>query len=378
MILLCAHVVLYVSACAAYVRAVRFYGERAGLLLSEQMESFSRVLWLSSAVLVLFSGSVGLGEEADNGGHCSDERHCEEAEAEVEVSDEEVEEMPRSVRNEFVFVRGGEFVMGTDQAMLPQDGEGPARRVRLSDFFIHKYEVSNADFAAFVADTGHVTEAESFGNSFVLELLLSEEVKSEITQAVMNAPWWLPVDGASWKHPEGEDSDISARQDHPVVHVSWNDAVKYCEWSGGRLPSEAEWEYAARGGLEGRLFPWGNNPLPRGEHWMNIWQGDFPEENTAEDGFVATAPVDSFPPNGYGLHNMAGNVWEWVGDWWTIRHSAEPQTNPRGPPSGNDKVKKGGSYICHPHYCYRYRCAARSQNTPDSSASNLGFRCARN
>ena len=328
----------------------------------------------SLLLLLLLSAAASGGDDAtENGGHCSDERHCDE-ELEVEEDDDF---QPRIVRNEFVSVSGGEFVMGTDEAVLPQDGEGPARRVRLSDFLIHKYEVSNADFAAFVADTGYVTEAETFGNSFVLELLLSEEVKSGITQAVMNAPWWLPVEGASWKHPEGEDSVISGRQDHPVVHVSWKDATQFCEWVGGRLPSEAEWEYAARGGLQGRMFPWGNSPLPRGEHWMNIWQGEFPEENTAEDGFVGTAPVDSFPPNGYGLHNMAGNVWEWVGDWWSVRHTTDYQVDPQGPQSGMDKVKKGGSYICHPHYCYRYRCVARSQNTPDSSASNLGFRCVR-
>ena len=312
----------------------------------------------------------------------------------MEITVEEEEEEDRSVGsqrskrlhegdtnletlNEFVFIRGGVFTMGTDEAVLPQDGEGPARRVQIGDFFIHKYEVSNREFAAFTEDTGYVTEAEKFGNSFVLEMLLSEAVKSEITQAVMNAPWWLPVENASWKQPEGEDSDVSGRQNHPVVHVSWNDAVEFCQWKGGRLPTEAEWEYAARGGLEGRMYPWGNNALPRGEHWMNIWQGEFPEENTADDGYVGTAPVDTFPSNKYGLHNMAGNVWEWVSDWWDIRHSDEFQTDPRGPPSGKDKVKKGGSYICHPHYCFRYRCAARSQNTPDSSASNLGFRCAR-
>ena len=349
------------------------------------MFSLSVVVLLSICICV---SSGGIGGATDDGLYCSDEQHCDsqldEEELEVTVEEDEEEVVgddeasdPRVVENEFVHIAGGEFVMGTDEAVLPQDGEGPAKRVRVSDFSIHKYEVSNAQFAAFVADTGYVTEAETFGNSFVLELLLSETVKSEITQAVMNAPWWLPVEGASWRQPEGKDSDVTARQDHPVVHISWNDAVKFCEWSGGRLPTEAEWEYAARGGLEGRLFPWGNSPLPRGEHWMNIWQGDFPEENTAEDGYIGTAPVDSFPANGYGLHNMAGNVWEWVSDWWTIRHSAQFQTDPCGPPSGKDKVKKGGSYLCHPYYCYRYRCAARSQNTPDSSASNLGFRCAR-
>lgn len=354
------------------------------------------------AVLLLSTALRHVATE-DNG-YCTNEQHCEEdgdphatteygtiadGQDDMEISVEE-EDIKRATEkqysdrsseallmNEFVSIQGGEFTMGTDEAILPQDGEGPARLVRVSDFSIHKYEVSNREFAAFTADTGYVTEAEKFGNSFVLELLLSESVKADITQAVMNAPWWLPVENAHWRRPEGEDSDINARYDHPVVHVSWNDAVKFCEWIGGRLPTEAEWEYAARGGLEGRMYPWGNNQLPKGEHWMNIWQGEFPNENTAEDGYIGTAPVNSFPPNKYGIHNMAGNVWEWVNDWWTVRHSNKLQINPHGPPSGQDKVKKGGSYICHPNYCFRYRCAARSQNTPDSSASNLGFRCAR-
>ena len=354
----------------------------------------SACLWLGTC-----GNTAGLAEN----GHCTDEQHCHvergpgslltrESESEEEGDEMEViveEEGDRDtnsgqtrdeeteISNQFVPIPGGVFTMGTDDPLLPQDGEGPARRVQVSHFSIHKYEVSNREFAEFVQETGYVTEAETFGNSFVLEHLLSEGVKSEITQAVANAPWWLPVEEASWRQPEGRDSDIRGRLGHPVVHVSWNDAVKFCEWVGGRLPSEAEWEYAARGGLEGRLYPWGNNPLPQGNHWMNIWQGNFPEENTADDGYIGTAPVDSFPPNKYGLHNMAGNVWEWVADWWTVRHSDEFQSDPQGPASGRDKVKKGGSYICHPYYCFRYRCAARSQNTPDSSASNLGFRCAR-
>ncbi|XP_066284909.1 formylglycine-generating enzyme-like [Branchiostoma lanceolatum] len=279
--------------------------------------------------------------------------------------------------NQMVFVRGGEFTMGTDAVKFPQDGEGPARRVRVDSFHADVYEVSNAEFDIFVREAGYVTEAEKFGDSFVLENLISEKVKSEITQAVAGAPWWLPVKGADWRHPEGLDSDIINRMDHPVVHVSWNDAVAYCTWAGKRLPTEAEWEYASRGGLENRLYPWGNNPMPKGEHRMNIWQGKFPEVNTEEDGYVSTAPVTSYKPNKFGLYNTAGNVWEWVSDWLSVRHTQELQVNPKGPASSatNDKVKKGGSYMCHEDYCYRYRNAARSQNTPDSSASNLGFRC---
>ena len=266
--------------------------------------------------------------------------------------------------------------MGTGGAILPQDGEGPPRRVEVSVFAMDVQEVSNAEFSDFVTDTNYTTEAEKFGDSYVAEFFLSEEVNSATTLAVAGTPWWVPVKGASWRHPEGKGSTILGRLDHPVVHVSWNDAVAFCRWAGKRLPTEAEWECAARGGLEDRLFPWGNNPNPRGEHWMNIWQGEFPRVNSAEDGYSGTAPVTSFPPNKFGLHNMVGNVWEWTADWWTTRHQTSFQKNPQGPPSGKEKVKKGGSFMCHKSYCYRYRCAARSQNTPDSSASNLGFRCA--
>ncbi|KAL8621358.1 Formylglycine-proteinrating enzyme [Nucella lapillus] len=194
---------------------------------------------------------------------------------------------------------------------------------------------------------------------------------------VAAAPWWLPVEGAYWRRPEGKGSDLKNRMDHPVLHASWNDAVEYCRWVGKRLPTEAEFEFACRGELENRLFPWGNNPMPKNKHWMNIWQGSFPEENTAEDGYDYTSPVTAFPEqNKFGLKNIIGNVWEWTQDWWDTHHTPDFQDNPKGPSSGTDKVKKGGSYQCTMQYCYRYRCAARSQNTPDSSAANLGFRCA--
>uniref|UniRef100_A0A8C5N1K1 Formylglycine-generating enzyme n=1 Tax=Leptobrachium leishanense TaxID=445787 RepID=A0A8C5N1K1_9ANUR len=277
---------------------------------------------------------------------------------------------------QMVRLPAGTFTMGTDKPGIPQDGEGPPRRVQLDAFHMDIYEVSNLDFERFVTDTGHVTEAETFGDSFVFDGFISEEIKRAIDKAVAAAPWWLPVKGADWRHPEGPDASISDRMDHPVLHVSWNDASAYCAWAGKRLPTEAEWEYACRGGLEKRLFPWGNKLQPKGEHFANLWQGTFPSNNTAEDGYVQTSPVDAFPTNGYGLYNMVGNAWEWTSDWWDTRHSIDDAYNPKGPASGTDRVKKGGSYMCHKSYCYRYRCAARSQNTPDSSASNLGFRCA--
>ncbi|XP_075687996.1 formylglycine-generating enzyme [Rhinoderma darwinii] len=286
------------------------------------------------------------------------------------------EETGTKHRNNMVLLPSGVFTMGTDEPGIPPDGESPARRVHIDSFYMDKYEVSNSEFEKFVATTGYVTEAETFGDSFVFEGLISEEVKSEIDKAVAAAPWWLPVKGADWKHPEGPDSDILERMKHPVLHMSWNDASAFCSWTGKRLPTEAEWEYACRGGLENRLFPWGNKLEPKGEHYANVWQGDFPNINTGADGYLQTAPVTAFPPNSYGLYNMVGNAWEWTSDWWSTRHAAEEAHNPKGPSSGKDKVKKGGSYMCHKSYCYRYRCAARSQNTPDSSSSNLGFRCA--
>lgn len=272
-------------------------------------------------------------------------------------------------------IPGGEFQMGTDQPYFISDGEGPSRTVKISPFYMDIYEVSNLEFEKFVNFTKYVTEAETFGNSFVLEKLLSDTVKESITQAVAAAPWWLPVEKADWKHPYGPDSNIDHRMNYPAVHVSWNDAVKYCEWAGKRLPTEAEFEFACRGGLHDRLYPWGNNILPKGEHAMNIWQGDFPNEDTGEDGYAGLAPVDAFPGNKHGLKNIVGNVWEWTSDWWAVNHSKESSVNPKGPATGRDKVKKGGSFMCNKKFCFRHRCVARSQNTPDSSAVNLGFRC---
>lgn len=315
--------------------------------------------------------------------HDSDHDHHHHAENPADKYSRAKNEKPKDPlpsyprTNQMVYLDGGTFTMGTDDPGVPADGESPARRVTLKPFYIDIHEVSNAEFELFVNSTGFTTEAESFGDSFVLEGRISEEIKKDISLAVEAAPWWLPVKGADWLHPEGPDSTVRTdRMDHPVVHVSWNDATAYCQWAGKRLPTEAEWEYAARGGLENRLFPWGNKLEPRGDHLMNVWQGEFPTLNTAEDGYEGTSPVTAYPPNKYGLHNTVGNAWEWVQDWWTIRHSSEPASNPTGPESGKDKVKKGGSYMCHVSYCYRYRCAARSQNTPDSSACNLGFRCA--
>jgi sulfatase modifying factor 1 len=242
------------------------------------------------------------------------------------------------------------------------------------------------DFARFVDETGFITEGETFGWSFVFHSAVPTHIKETITQAVLGAEWWLPVNGSYWKEPEGPGNNVFAtnRDRHPVVQVSWNDAVAYCKWRGARLPTEAEWEVAARGPKlthpkqELPLFPWGNKLVPKGIHRMNVFQGKFPVDNTMDDGWEFTAPVDSFgPQNDYGVYNMLGNVWEWVFDWFTATHDTAERVDPQGPAFGREKVKKGGSFLCHRSYCYRYRTVARFPSTPDSGTLNIGFRCAR-
>lgn len=278
-----------------------------------------------------------------------------------------------------VLLAGGSFLMGSESPeSFPDDGEGPVRTVTLDGFWLDRYAVRNRDFAAFVDATSYVTEAERIGWSFVFAGDLPTEMQTGDGPHIHGAEWWRAIDGADWKHPEGHSTHISARPHHPVVHVSYNDAIAYAAWAGKRLPTEAEWEYAARGGLEQATYPWGDELTPGGKHLCNIWQGTFPVSNTAEDGFTSTCPVDAFPPNGYGLYGMTGNTWEWIADWshptW---HQLATRHNPTGPPEGVARVLRGGSYLCHRSYCNRYRVAARSSNTPDSATTNIGFRCAR-
>ena len=279
--------------------------------------------------------------------------------------------------NNMIKLPGGKFLMGTnDEEGFPEDGEGPVREITLDPFYIDETTVTNFQFAEFIKATGYITEAERYGWSFVFYGLLSEEDQKRDYQVAAPTPWWYAVPGAQWNHPEGKDSHINERKDHPVVHVSWHDAQAYCQWIGKRLPTEAEWEYAARGGLIQKKFPWGDELTPGGEHRCNIWQGNFPDYNSLEDGFLGTAPAKSFKPNNFGLYNMAGNVWEWCNDWFSSDfHKAGPRKNPAGPLNGESKIMRGGSFLCHHSYCNRYRVAARSSNTADSSTSNLGFRC---
>ena len=261
---------------------------------------------------------------------------------------------------ETALVPGGPFRMGCDRGEgHRRDGEGPGRTVEVAAFHIDRCAVSNARFAAFVAATGYRTLAERFGWSFVFAGLLPDDFPP--TRGAAAAPWWRQVESADWRHPEGPHSSLDGRDTMPVVHITHADALAFATWAGKRLPTEAEWEKAARGGLVGQRYPWGDAETPDGEHRCNVWQGTFPSENTEADGYYGLAPVDAFKPNGFGLDNMVGNAWEWCADWF----------------APGRRVMRGGSYLCHASYCNRYRVDARNSNTPDSAATNLGFRCVR-
>ena len=286
--------------------------------------------------------------------------------------------------------------MGSDKGYAE---EAPAHRVRVDGFWIDRFTVTNKEFQSFVDETGYVTLAERPADPTVYpgalpELLLpsSTMFKKPVGPVDLRNPlnWWVYVAGADWRHPRGPASSIKKLMDHPVVHVAFEDAEAYGKWAGGELPTEAEWELAARGGLEGAEYVWGDELTPGGKHMANIWQGDFPYRNTLADGFEYTAPVGSFPPNGYGLYDMAGNVWQWTTDWYQEHSKIDSPcctaANPRGGvlEQSHDplepeikiprKVTKGGSHLCAPNYCRRYRPAARMAQPIDTSISHLGFR----
>ena len=266
-----------------------------------------------------------------------------------------------------VWVPGGSFAMGSDE-FYPE--ERPVRRVQVDGFWIDPHPVTVAEFRRFVKATGYVTVAERPPSAadypdadpalLVPGSLVFQRPRARVALDDHRV-WWAYVPGAQWRRPEGPASDVYTRARHPVTHVAHADAEAFAVWAGRTLPTEAEWEYAARGGLEGCVFPWGDEIEPGGRHAMNVWQGTFPRENTCDDGFYGTCPAAAFDPNGYGLHNTTGNVWEWCADWFT------PDSH---------RSARGGSYLCHESYCRRYRVAARNALTPDSSSGNVGFRCA--
>lgn len=307
-----------------------------------------------------------------------------------------------------VWIPGGEFIMGSEHDGAPGN-ERPAHPVKVDPFWMDEQEVTNAEFRKFVEATGYVTTAEKPPDW--------EEIKKQVPPGTPKpaadvlvagsmvftptpgkvplnnaAQWWRFLPGACWKHPEGPETNIDGRDDHPVVHVSWDDAVAYATWAGKRLPTEAEWEFAARGGLAGKKYVWGDEPPGEDSKLGNIWQGEFPHQNLKLDGYERTAPVKSYPANGYGLYDMAGNAWEWCSDWYRAdaykqRAGEGVLVNPIGPAESWDphdalagspkRVMRGGSFLCHVTYCESYRPGARRGTTPDTGMSHVGFRCVR-
>lgn len=307
-------------------------------------------------------------------------------------------------REGMVFIEGGTFDMGADNDQARAD-EYPKHPVKVESFWIDVHEVTNAQFEKFVEATGYITEAEKDVNWEEMKtqlppntpkpadsmLIAGSMVFTPPTDAVpLNdySKWWKWVPGASWKHPEGSESNIKGRENHPVVHICYNDALAYCKWAGKRLPTEAEWEYAARGGLQNNIYPWGNEHIENGMPKANSWNGHFPNQNTQKDGFVRTSPVQSYAPNNYGLYDMAGNVWEWTSDWYDMNYyqslpTDKVTTNPKGPEKSYDernlydkrKTIRGGSFLCNDSYCSSYRVAARMPGEISTGMSHTGFRC---
>ena len=332
---------------------------------------------------------------------------CQEEKKETQIDEEKmvVSETPAPTEKieGMVWIPGGEFVMGTNEAEA-YAAEKPAVNLKVDGYWMDTHEVTNAEFQEFVDATGYVTVAERKPEWEDLKKQLPpgtpkpDESVLVAGSMVFSPPpykvplqdislWWVWVNGANWKHPEGPDSDIDGRENHPVVHISYEDAEAYAKWAGKRLPTEIEWEFAARGGVNGKRFAWGDELTPNGQYLANTFQGNFPNENLGNDGFVGTSPVKSFAPNTFGLYDMIGNVWELTGDWYDALKYARlagqapkldkdmnPCYNPDNP-FAMERVIKGGSFLCAENYCVNYRPSARQGQAFDSGTSNVGFRC---
>jgi formylglycine-generating enzyme len=357
-------------------------GSNAGLLVARDVRL--RVLLFSFAVAVL-APAVGLALKSRVHSPVGSPRPVSTA------SPNQVSAARAVVPVGMVWIPGGTFRRGSDEESDAQ----PLGEIEIDGFWMDRTEVTNVQFAAFVSATGHVTVAEQPPDLRAFpdaprELLVPGSIVFSPPSGKVDLrrplSWWRYRPGADWRHPEGPGSSIKGREDHPVVHVCWDDARAYARWAGKRLPTEAEWEYAARGGLERKRYVWGDEFRPAEEWRANTWQGRFPLQNTAADGYPTTAPAGSFPPNGFGLYDVAGNVWEWCADWYRPDAYAHAVShNPRGPESSFDpdepdvpkRVMRGGSFMCSDEYCGRYRPGSRGKGAPDSGASHVGFRCAR-
>ncbi len=355
-------------------------------------------------IAALSAGLVCLGCGLSDRGNLPETASVRPAEAAFgETSDDLIVDEPESTPPDMRWIPGGTFLMGSDDPKFPD--ESPAHNVTLDGFWMDETEVTNRQFDEFVQATGYVTVAEKApdrneiasqagidpadipAENLVPGAICFNSKFDPKTLRKDHPLWpyqvWTYILGASWRHPEGPDSNIDGRWDHPVVHVSWDDAIAYCRWAGKRLPTEAEWEYAARGGLKESEYPWGNDLQPAGKWASNIWQGEFPLENRADDGFRESSPVKTFPPNAYGLYDLSGNVWEWCGDWYRPDYyRSSPDRNPAGPVSSVDpleptipkRVQRGGSFMCSDNYCIGYRVAARMKGDLTTGTFHCGFR----
>jgi formylglycine-generating enzyme len=353
-------------------------------------------LWVSFFFLALGCGEANTGKKTSN-----DSTVCcapPPAQPGVDSSSINIQPSDSASTKGMVLIPGGNFLMGSSDLEGRPD-EYPQHAVQVKGFWMDVTEVTNAQFEQFVKATGYITTAERKPDW--------EEIKKQLPpgtpkphdsmlvagSVVFTQPkhlgdsWWVWTKGASWKHPQGPASNIKGKENYPVVHISFEDANAYAKWAGKRLPTEAEWEFAARAGMNNQPFTWGNEPVEAGKVKTNIWQGSFPSNNLAADGFVRSAPVRSFAPNAYGLYDMAGNVWEWCSDWYNARYYAEiadkTSIDPVGPSTFNDpdeptipkRVVRGGSFLCHASYCSSYRVSARMKSSPDTGLEHTGFRC---